>query len=318
MSKNLKQTRSKIYKQYYEYPIPFDPEVGMDVFTKVDVAPKIEDVDGDFKKNNCYSQNPLIMKAGTEYPYTEEKEAELVRCSEDIIYFIVNYCKVITLKDGLQLLKLFQYQKNAIKIIHENRFSIFKFPRQMGKCVDGSTDIEIRINGVEMKMSISALYNMIEIDNEVESYTPNYDYEILTAEGFKDFDGITKKKCNTLIKISLEDGSIIEVTPEHKIKMFTGEYVTADQIDSTSVLGVEKEIKVISTETLAGEFTVADLISVKDTESFVVNDMSAILSNCVDGESMITLLDNVTGKIFEIEIEKLFDYLLAGSEGKLP
>ena len=126
---------SKIYPEYYEYKLPFDPTIGMDVFKEIDVAPEIEDVDDDFKKANCYKGENKIMNRDVEYPYTEEHVDEIERCMNDVLYFIINYCKIITLSDGLQLLKLFQYQKNTIKIIHENRFSIFKFPRQMGKDV---------------------------------------------------------------------------------------------------------------------------------------------------------------------------------------
>lgn len=129
----LKMSKSKVYKDYYEYPIPFDPTVGLDVFSEVEKAPYVEDVDYEFKLRNCYNSNTKIMKAGTLFPYTEAQLNELKKCSENILYFICNYCKVVTLQSGIELFKLYQYQKNAIKIIKENRFSIFKFPRQMGK-----------------------------------------------------------------------------------------------------------------------------------------------------------------------------------------
>lgn len=128
-------SKSKVYKDYYEYPIPFDPTVGLDVFSEVEKAPDVEDVDYEFKLKNCYNSNTKIMKAGTLFPYTEAQLNELKKCSENILYFICNYCKVVTLQSGIELFKLYQYQKNAIKIIKENRFSIFKFPRQMGKLV---------------------------------------------------------------------------------------------------------------------------------------------------------------------------------------
>lgn len=128
-------SKSKVYKEYYDYPIPFDPTKGLDVFSEVEKAPDVEDVDYDFKVKNCYNNNTKIMKAGTLFPYTEAQLNELKKCSENILYFICNYCKVVTLKSGIELFKLYQYQKNAIKIIKENRFSIFKFPRQMGKFV---------------------------------------------------------------------------------------------------------------------------------------------------------------------------------------
>ena len=306
--------RNKLYKKVYGYPIPFDPYVGIDAFSEIEKAPDVQDIDDDFKKQNCYIGNMKLLKSGTEFPYTAEQADEFEKCSDNIFYFIVNYCKIINLKGGIELFKLFQYQKNAIKIIAENRFSIFKFPRQMGKCVVGNTKVKVRINGSEMLLTISQLYDLIDTNNSVESYTPNYEYQILTEEGFKDFDGITTRKTNVLTQINLEDGSNISVTPEHDVKLFKGNFIKAKDLKIGDLLGVEKENKIIDIKEIEGEFKVADLISVKETQSFVVNDMSAILSNCVDGESMITLLDNHTGEIFEIHISELYNYLLEGSK----
>ena len=115
------------------------PSVGMDVLKEVDVAPVLEDVDRDFKEINCYKNNVSIMRTGVMYPYTNDHLIELSKCATDILYFIINYCKISTLKHGVQPFKLFQYQKNAIKVMHENRFSIFKFPRQMGKALAFNT-----------------------------------------------------------------------------------------------------------------------------------------------------------------------------------
>ena len=314
VSTNDSNIRNKLYVEYYPYPIPFDPEVGLDAFSPIEEAPAVNDIDDEFKKANCYMSNQRIMKSGTEFPYTEEQAVEFDKCYDDIFYFISNYCKIINLKGGLELFKLFQYQKNAIKIIKENRFSIFKFPRQFGKCTVGKTKVKVRINGSEILLTIEQLYDLIETDNNVESYTPNYDYQILTENGFRDFDGITTKKTDTLIEIKLRDGSCIRVTPEHDVKLYKGEFVIASSLKVGDILGVETPNEILSIEQHDGEFRVADLISVKETQSFVVNNMSAILSNCIDGDSMITLLDNHTKEIFEIHISELYNYLLEGSK----
>ena len=637
------ETKSKLYPTYYKYPIPFNPEEGMDVFSPTDEAPEVEDVDKDFKVLNCYNNNISIMKSGVEYPYTEQHLIELKKCKDDILYFIVNYCKIVTLKHGVQKFKLFQYQKNAIKVMHENRFSIFKFPRQMGKalweetliltpngfkplkeinigdfvfdesgkavkvvnkteeqlnrdcykvtfsngeiiiadgehdwkyydkckekevitntvimkerleknlrieqnlridlsdqlefdyksvpidpyalgvwigdgfshqnginseyrdyceykkyiplteckflknnnkvvtykfdsfttldlknnnlyknkhipkdyifntkeirinllkglmdtdgsieengvcrfhqsnielindfvlllstlgikgtiskkipkkgkiaytvcfvcndfdvsnlprklerqyankshpknkrvyiksiekvdsvpvyciqvdneshmflagrtlipthnCVIGDTNVTVKINGEELELTIGQLYDLIETDNKVESYTPNEDYQILTEDGFKDFDGITSRYTDILLMITTEDGNQIKVTPQHEVKLFNGEFIKASDLKIGDSLGIKTPTIIKDIIELNGNFKVADMISVKDTRSFAVNDMSAILSNCIDGNSMITLQDNHTGEIFDIHISELYDYLLKGSKQDL-
>lgn len=311
--KEDKTRESKIYPEYYEYKIPFDPEIGMDVFSEIDKAPDIEDVDDDFKKLNCYNGEIKIMNRDVDFPYTPEHIEELEKCYNDTLYFIVNYCKIITMSDGLQLLKLFQYQKNVIKVIHENRFSIFKMARQMGKCSCKETNITIKINGMEMDLTIGQLYDLIESENIVESYTPNYDYQILTEDGFKDFDGITTRSVDEIYEIELSNGTKIRATGKHEIKLFNNEFVKISELHVGHVVGVDDQNTVTKISVYNGDFRVADMISVKDTHSFAVNDMSAILSNCIDGDSMVTLLDNETGKVFQIHINKLFDYLYAGA-----
>ena len=70
-------SKSKVYKEYYDYPIPFDPTKGLDVFSEVEKAPYVEDADYDFKVKNCYNNNTKIMKAGALFPYTEAQLNEL-------------------------------------------------------------------------------------------------------------------------------------------------------------------------------------------------------------------------------------------------
>lgn len=164
-----------------------------------------------------------------------------------------------------------------------------------------------------MDLTIGQLYDLIDTENMVESYTPNNDYEILTEQGFKPFDGITTRFADTLLEITTNQ-TTIKVTPEHDIKLFNGEFEQAKNLKVGDLIGIETPHAITVIKELTGEFKVADMISVKDTRSFAVNDMSAILSNCIDGESMITLFDNHTKEIFDIHISELYDYLLKGSE----
>lgn len=80
-----------------------------------------------------YNGNRLVKKAGIQVNFTPEQILELEKCSEDVIYFINNYCKIITLDDGLELFNTFPYQDRMVESFHENRFTICLLPRQMGK-----------------------------------------------------------------------------------------------------------------------------------------------------------------------------------------
>ena len=80
-----------------------------------------------------YLGNPLLKGVGVELSFTPEQVAEWLKCAEDPIYFIENYVKIVTLDDGLKLMKLFEYQKDIVRSLWLNRFSIGSLPRQCGK-----------------------------------------------------------------------------------------------------------------------------------------------------------------------------------------
>ena len=54
----------------YEFPLPFDNDVGMDAFRDVPKSPTLDDVDDDFKKLNCYKGNQSLMGANVKVPMT--------------------------------------------------------------------------------------------------------------------------------------------------------------------------------------------------------------------------------------------------------
>jgi len=80
-----------------------------------------------------YLGNPNLKAAGVTVPFTEDDVIELRKCRKDPIYFIDNYCKIITLDHGLQPFKLYECQREKVKIIHENRKVILMEGRQQGK-----------------------------------------------------------------------------------------------------------------------------------------------------------------------------------------
>ena len=64
---------------------------------------------------------------------TEDQVREFVRCSQDPVYFIENYVKIITLDKGFVQICLYPFQRQAITDINENRRVIVKAGRQVGK-----------------------------------------------------------------------------------------------------------------------------------------------------------------------------------------
>lgn len=80
-----------------------------------------------------YLNNPNIKSAGVKLDFTQEQVTEYVRCSEDPIYFIRKYAKIIHVDRGLIPFELFDFQESMIRTYNSDRKVIVKLPRQMGK-----------------------------------------------------------------------------------------------------------------------------------------------------------------------------------------
>jgi len=80
-----------------------------------------------------YNSNSNLKAAGQSISFTQEQLEEYVKCAEDPIYFVNNYCQIVTLDDGLQPFKLYPCQVNKLNVIHRNRMVILMEGRQQGK-----------------------------------------------------------------------------------------------------------------------------------------------------------------------------------------
>lgn len=91
-----------------------------------------------------YLGNPNLKRVGVTLNFTEEQVKEYILCSKDPEYFISNYVKIVNVDKGLIPFEMYSFQKNMIKTFHENRFTIAKMPRQVGKCFCINTPIRLR------------------------------------------------------------------------------------------------------------------------------------------------------------------------------
>lgn len=80
-----------------------------------------------------YNANPNLKAAGVTISFTPEQVQEYIKCSQDPIYFIKTYIKIISLDKGLIHFSLYDYQVKFITALHENRRILGMFPRQHGK-----------------------------------------------------------------------------------------------------------------------------------------------------------------------------------------
>lgn len=82
---------------------------------------------------SSYRDNVLLKRAGVELSYTQEQIDEYLKCSVDPVYFSAKYIKIVNVDKGLMPFEMWDFQKEMVRVYHENRFSIVKCPRQVGK-----------------------------------------------------------------------------------------------------------------------------------------------------------------------------------------
>jgi hypothetical protein len=80
-----------------------------------------------------YLGNSRLKRTGTELSYTEEQVLEIAKCADDPVYFIKTYVKIVNVDRGLITFDMWDFQEDMVRTFHENRFTIAKMPRQVGK-----------------------------------------------------------------------------------------------------------------------------------------------------------------------------------------
>jgi hypothetical protein len=83
--------------------------------------------------NTSYLGNKKLKPVGTKLPWTEDNIQEYLKCSQDPVYFILTYVKIVNVDKGLIPFGMWPFQIEMVKTMIDNRFVICKMPRQVGK-----------------------------------------------------------------------------------------------------------------------------------------------------------------------------------------
>lgn len=112
------------------------------------------------------------------------------------------------------------------------------------------------------------------------TFAKNEKYEILTPNGFSDFDGIKTKYVEAIYHLIFEDGKELKCTPCHMIK-FDGNFISAEDLQIGQYNLKQKTI--INEKTL-----VYDAVNVEKDNEYITNDI--ISHNCSFIGSSYTLI----------------------------
>jgi hypothetical protein len=80
-----------------------------------------------------YNGNPRLKGVGVAIQWEEWQIKEWVKCKEDPLYFIEKYFQIVTVDHGVQLIKLWDFQKEIVRSLRDESSTIAVVARQMGK-----------------------------------------------------------------------------------------------------------------------------------------------------------------------------------------
>lgn len=80
-----------------------------------------------------YQNNPNLPNEQYRHSFTQVELDEYIRCADDPVYFAKKYIKIINVDRGLIPFEMWDFQEKMMNTFNENRFSICKLPRQVGK-----------------------------------------------------------------------------------------------------------------------------------------------------------------------------------------
>jgi len=108
-----------------------------------------------------YLNNPLIRGRGQNIGYTKEHILEIIKCKNDIFYFAENYYKIIHPDLGTININLRDYQKVMLQTYVDNRYSILRTSRQIGKCFYTNSYIKYKKDNIEYETTVGDFYSLI-------------------------------------------------------------------------------------------------------------------------------------------------------------
>lgn len=80
-----------------------------------------------------YLGNPFLKQIGEQIGFTKHQLQEYAKCQNDVVYFLTNYGKIVSLDKGIVPFKPFPFQIKLLSAIQNNRKVCSKQFRQSGK-----------------------------------------------------------------------------------------------------------------------------------------------------------------------------------------
>lgn len=130
----------KFFKSQWDnkfYPEKFSDYLKINGIKKVNIQSEDPTNFRTFKdkgnRRSRYLGLPNLKRGNIKTAWTQEMVNEWKKCRDDILYFADNYCAISHIDYGIIQVQLRDYQRDMIGIISDNRMSVYKLSRQLGK-----------------------------------------------------------------------------------------------------------------------------------------------------------------------------------------
>jgi hypothetical protein len=80
-----------------------------------------------------YNGNINLKRINVGIEWTPDLVQEYLKCSQDPIYFVEKYMKIVNVDKGLMTIDLYPYQHQILNVVKDNRYTIVATARQAGK-----------------------------------------------------------------------------------------------------------------------------------------------------------------------------------------
>ena len=94
---------------------------------------KTDIIENPINDGQYYRGDKNVPKSEAQFEWTPKMVQELKKCKEDILYFAENYFYIVNLDRGKEVIKLYTRQKQILRSLINNRFTVLLSCRQFGK-----------------------------------------------------------------------------------------------------------------------------------------------------------------------------------------
>lgn len=202
-----------------------------------------------FGREVSYNGIATLKRQYVKLPLSETHINEIKVCSQDLFYFVRNYCKILT-KSGIEFPEFREYQTQFLETLATGDDVIASLPRQ---CVEYNT--EIVVNNVPMR--IGSLFEYAKEGNQslgacgifVDSYKVKNIY-VLTPRGSLRVKSVHKTKEFKIYKAKFENGLSVSGSAKHVFIDVKGDEVYLENSLGVSIQTSKGVSRVIDIEFL--------------------------------------------------------------------